>query len=224
MNSKTRVLSGWTAFGLVTACTWLAVESVSTAQHNGEDVPIEVRAQRFVVVDEAGKERAQFGILEHGEPGMTVWNKQKTSAVTVAIDRSGRPRISILNGKKEELLSLGIAEDKYPVLVMKDETGTRRVVITAGLGGEITIGLYDAKQKNRCTIALTESGEPKIFLKDAQERVRGSFMMDQYETVALDLWDQKGEARVVFQINPENIADAAVFDADGVPIWSAGTP
>ena len=222
LNRNTKVLCSVTALGLVAACTWLAAGAENTAQSDGEGVPIEIRAQRFVVVDDGGKERAVLGILEHGEVGLTVWNEQKTGAISVTINRKG-PRISFENAKGVELLSLGIMIDKQPLLIMKDEKGTRRVVITAVPGGEVHIGLYDAKQKNRCKIALTESGEPQIYLKDDQERGRGTFMMTE-GIVALDLWDRKGQARVVFQINAENFADAAVYGADGELIWSAGTP
>ena len=224
LNRSTRALCILTALGLVTACTWLAVGAENTVQSDGEGVKIEVRAQRFIVVDKAGTERARLGILENGEAGMTIGNKEKTASVSIALDRFGGPRITLMNGKGEELFALGIMKDKHPVLVMSDEQGTRRLVMIVGSGGAVTIELNDTKQKGRCTIALAETGEPKILLKDNQERVRASLTLLDSGTVALDLWDRNGRARVVFQINPEDIADAAVFGADGLPIWSAGTP
>ena len=224
LNQKTRMLGGWVTFGLVGVGLWFAVASEDAITNNGGDVSIEIRAQRFVVVDETGTERARFGILEHGEPGMIIWTKKKTAALTATIDRLGGPRVTLTERGGEDLLTLGIANDRHPLLVMTDETGRRRLVIMAGTGAGASVGLYDAQQRNRCTIALRESGEPEITLKDAQERIRGDFMMDQNGTVALALWDRNREARVVFQINPENIADAAVFGVDGVPIWSASNP
>ena len=205
-------------------CFWLGLGVLSTAQSEDRAVPVEIRARRFVVVDDTGRERAKFGVMEDGETGMVVWNKKKSTAVSVSMDRFEMPRIVLENSKAEALLDFGILGDRYPVLVMRDANGRRRLGVMVTEGGSVGIGLYDEEKRNRCGVALGRDGHPQITLKDDKGRVRASLMLDGRGACALDLFDPKGQERIVLQVDAQGHADAVVFGPNGEATWSASRP
>ena len=205
-------------------CVLLGSGVLGTARSKDETVPNEIRARKFVVVDDTGKERAEFGIMENGETGMVVWNKNRSAAVSVSMDRFGMPRIVFENSKSEALLELGILEDRFPAFVMRDANGRRRLAVMATEGEAVAIGLYDTKKRNRCAVSLGRDGHPQITLKDDKGQVRVRLMLDNDGTCALDFLDGKGNKHIVFQVDAQGQADAAVFGPDGKATWSAGEP
>ena len=90
--------------------------------------------------------------------------------------------------------------------------------------GLVTIRLYDTKKKNRCAVSLSPEGDPRIILRDKQGNVRASLMLDDTGTAALVFLNRKQHERIVFQVDAQGQADAAVFGPDGKTIWSASNP
>jgi len=205
-------------------CVLLGSDVLGTARSEDETVPKEIRARKFVVVDETGKERAEFGIMENGEAGMVIWNKKKSTAMAVGVDHTGMPNIVFQNSKGEALLELAMLEDKYPAFIMSDADGKRRLGMVVTDTGLVTLRLYDTKKKDRCAISLSPDGDPKIVLRDKQGNVRASVILDEKGTSALVLFNRKEQERIVFQVDAQGQADAAVFGPDGKTTWSAGKP
>ncbi|MCP4590267.1 MAG: hypothetical protein GY842_05965 [bacterium] len=221
VNRTTMVRRSGTVLLLIAVCLWLGSGALSTAHSEDETAPAEVRASRFVVVDDEGKKRAEFGVLEDGEAKMVVWNQTRSTAVTVGMGRTGMPRITLENSKAEALLDLGILDDQYPVFVMRDANGRRRLGAMVPADGTTAIGLYDTKKGNRCTVSVGQDGDPSITLKDSRGKIRAGLMVASDGTCALDLFDAKGQERIVFQTDSQGEADAAIFGADGKAVWSA---
>ena len=205
--------------GLV--CAWLSVGALSAPHSNDDIVPEEIRARKFVVVDESGKGRAEFGILEDGQAVMVVWNEKASTAVSVGMDRFGMPRVAFENSKAEALLELGILEDRFPVLILNDANGTRRLGMVVSDTGLASIGLYDKKKRPRCAISVDESGSPQIVMRDGRGQARGSLMVHDKSGAAVSLLDPEGRERALIQVNPEGEPDAALLGPSGEPIWSA---
>jgi hypothetical protein len=64
----------------------------------------EIKANRFVVVDESGKTTAEFGVLSDGRPGLAVWDNKTNLVAVLSIDDGG-PRFSFQNKTGVSLLS-----------------------------------------------------------------------------------------------------------------------
>ena len=84
-----------TMFFLMAVCLSLVFGLVALAYGEGRMVPQEMRAQRFVLVDDLGKERAELGIRANGEPRLTLWNQQRTVSASLGMDDAGRPHIAL---------------------------------------------------------------------------------------------------------------------------------
>lgn len=205
-------------------CFWLGSRVLGTANGQDRSVPGETRARKFVVVDDAGQERAQFGLVDDGEVGLVVWNEKKSAAVSVSIDRFGMPRVALENSKAQHLLSLGILQDLYPVVLIADANGQRRLGLTVLEDGSVAFAMYDAEKRNRCAISLSKEGNPRIVMRDAKGQDRARLMLDDKGTCALDLLDGKGREHIVLQVDAEGQGDAAVFGPDGKRKWSAEKP
>ena len=88
----------------------------------------------------------------------------------------------------------------------------------------VTLGLYDTKKRNRCSVSLNRNGNPQIVLKDDKGNGRARLMLDDQGTCALDLLNSDDQGRIVFQVDAQGQADAAVFGPAGKATWSAGKP
>ena len=204
-------------------CCWLCFGAAFGAEGDGK-APKEVRASRFVVIDDHGKERGELGLLPGGQVGVVIRGKDSGTALSLYFDDKGMPRFEFQNSKGEALLDLGLLDDQSPAFVMRDGEGRRRLGIIVTPRQTVAIGLYDMDKVDRCSIAVGADGHPQIALKDEAGRLRGSIMLDSKGECALDLYDREGRERVVFQVNAEGKADGAVFGPDGKAKWSSGKP
>ncbi len=201
---------------------WLVLAASENGSSEGSrSVAQELRAHTFVVVDDKGEKQCEFGKLERGEIGMVIWNKKKTAAVSVSIDRFGMPRIAFENSKSNAVLQIGVLDDDHPAFVLSDGDGRRRLGMVVAEKGEVSIGLYDTDKRKRLSLTLGKHGDPRVLLRDRQGVIRARLMVDDTDTVALDLLDPKGQPHIVLQVDSEGQADSAVIGADGQPIWSA---
>jgi len=213
-----------TMFLSLVACVWLGTSALSTAQSEDKTAPSEIRAQKFVVVDDNGKELAEFGIGSNGQPSMAVWNKGKSMVASMGMDNAGMPRFAFEKSSGEPLLELGVMDGRFPVFFLRNDKGERRLGMVVADGGSVGIGLYDRGKRDRCMLSLRRDGHPQITLKDDKGKVRASITLDDEGTCALDLLNRKEQERIVFQVDAQGQADAAVFGPDGKATWSAGKP
>jgi len=209
---------------LVTVSLSMGVGVLRAPPGEGASATNEVRASKFVVVDEGGRKLGEFGVMEDGTAAMVIENTKTHTGISVGTDRSGMPRITLTNSKAAALLELAMLEDKYPAFIMSDGDGRRRLGMVVTDTGSVTLSLYDTKKQNRCAIALAEDGHPTIALRDERGEVRARLTLDGNGMCALDLLDEKGRARVVFQVEAQGEADAAVFGKDNKAIWSSEKP
>lgn len=107
--------------------------------------PDELRAKRFVLVDDAGNDRGSFGLLVAGEPWLSLWNKAGDE-VSLVIDDEG-PRLSLWTSDRRRNVQLGI-RDGSPTLQ------------------------FNRPPFSRIELVLTkDSGEPRVLLRDARGNV-----------------------------------------------------
>ncbi len=174
----------------------------------GGAVAKEIRAERFALVDAAGKERATLTLAD-GEPGLHF------------VDSAGRPRaaLRLLGGP-------GVAGE--PGLVFLDTAGRRRAVLRLCFGGnEPELQFYDAEAGLPCATLSARDG---LWLAEGAV-VRAQLGIEEGE---LGLWlrDAAGQDRVVWgSTETENtrtgattrfpISTITLFDETGRVSWQA---
>ncbi len=100
--------------------------------------PAELRAQRLVLVDKAGKGRAEFMVMPENQPGL------------VLADDAGKPRLMLALSKYGE-----------PTLSFADAGGTRRIVLSLDLYGTM-LRFSDDAGNPRAALIVPSAGEPEL--------------------------------------------------------------
>ena len=108
----------------------------------------EIRAQRFVVVDGAGQERAHFGWGEHDESatqsvGLSILSEDQLPLATVLIGHSGHPQLMLTSKDGQQTVTLGFdPSDGAPQLGLTDgqRGGAAGMRLIDGNGALILMG------------------------------------------------------------------------------------
>ena len=183
--------------------------------------PDEIRARRFVAVDDAGKVTAEFGMLSNGTPGMTVWDNKANVVAVLGVDNGGSPRFFFQSETGIPLLSLGIGEKRFPVIMFNAPDGTRRLGMVLTDTGEVTLQLYDSTKQNRCALRVGKEGQPQLVLRDQHGNVRAGVMVHDDVGSGLQLLDREERTRAMIQVNNEGEPDAALLGPNDELLWSA---
>lgn len=160
-----------------------------------QDVAKELRAERFVLADAAGGERAELGFGEWGEPALSLY------------DETGRLGATLL-------LPIGA-----PRLWLYDEAGEPRAFL--GMGeGEPSLGLWDEAGNPRVDVG-TMDGEPSVVLRDAAGTMRAALAL-RSDVPELQLCDTAGEPRATLGLDPAPAgkpteASLRFYDAEDMP-------
>ena len=222
--NRTTMRLALTALLSTGAVVLVALGRPSTGQTNVSGVQNEVRARKFVLVDEAGHERAELGINPDGRAGLVVWDKAKGMSAWLGTDDREMPVLTFGSKTGEPLMEFGVLDGRSPVFIMRAADGKRRVGLVVTKTGAAGIGVYDAEGRNRGILYMDEAGYPQLTLKDNNGEPRASVIVTSNGTCALTLFDAKGQERIVFQVQAQGEADAAVFARDGKVKWSTGNP
>jgi hypothetical protein len=180
----------------------------------------EIKANRFVVVDESGKTTAEFGVLSDGRPGLAVWDNKTNLVAVLSIDDGG-PRFSFQNKTGVSLLSIGLVDGNLPVMVFNGTDGGRRLGMVVTENGTVALQLNDLRKQKRCELSVDREGQPKIVLRDRDGNARAGLIVHDKGGSGLDLLDAAGRTRAVMQVNNEGEPDAALLGPNGEALWSA---
>ena len=82
-----------------------------------------VRAQRFEVVDAAGKTRAVLGVLADGSPGLWMYDAAEKTRAVLAVKTDGLTVLALLDAAGKERAVLGVHPDGSPALSLRDARG-----------------------------------------------------------------------------------------------------
>jgi hypothetical protein len=111
----------------------------------------EVRATSFVLVDDAGQKRGEFGFVPGGGskvPGLVLWSK--TGGIAAQID--GFPSFNLVGKDEHSRVVLSVRSDDEPTLEFLDKDGVKRVLL--GRGELKTPGTGEIKQLPLSSLVL----------------------------------------------------------------------
>lgn len=210
--SELSALCRLAVWSTLAAFIWATAGTAGCGRPEGISTSAEVRARKFIVIDDGGMERAEFGMSEGGEVAMVIGNKKRGTAVWVGTDSEGDSRVAFANTKGEVLLELVMVDEKHPAFIMSDANGLRRLGMVITDTGLVTIRLNDSNKQNRCAISVDEDGYSSIIFRDEKGKTRARLMQHEMGTGSLDLLDQEERPRIVLQVDANGKADAVVFE------------
>jgi len=161
-------------FALVTVALAVVLLIGASQDQDKTKVLEEVRAKRFVLLDEAGKDRGGLATTKDG-PGLVLWNE------------NGKPSVNL------------IAERLGASLALSDKTGTRRLNLDTSAGGTV-LALADENGADRAGFVVTNFASV-LMLSDRNGKLRA--LLDSAEDGAsLQLADSGGANLGFYVFNP----------------------
>lgn len=199
------------AVAVVVLLSSLALRALGQSDPKAPVPTKELRAQRFVLVDENDRKLASLERQEDGRPALVLWNKEETAAASIVIDKGGMPRIVLESGDAE--VSMGFMDAGSPVLGMLDAKGNRRLAATVFMDNA-SLTMYDDQKRERWLIGVNAKGQPIARVKDEKGNLRAGFAHDE-SGVGLTLSSEDDRSNVVLQVHPQGQCDVAILRGDG---------
>jgi hypothetical protein len=218
-----RMGSGWGVALLVIAFWTLEHVTARVTAENPKDSKA-VTAERFVVVDANGKERAQFGMHSGGEIALVIWNKDEHEVASLGIDKAGLPRLSFSNPKGKTLVSVGLMDEQSPVIVLYDKDEVRRMALAVKENGVTTMQLMDQNKKPRLSITNDRAGNPEIAFLRESGKLGVRFSVEEKVGSLFELKDLDGVTRVYSIVEAKGNSELGVVDSEGNKLWSTSKP
>ena len=154
------------------------------------DQPVEVKAERFILVDGEGRQYAIMGVSADGEPGLAFLDK--TGTVRAALTLVGAPGLTLYDSKGKARAALDVPADE-PRMQLLDEDENTRVIAAVS-----TLSFLDANGTERTHLAVLNN-EPHFAFFDPQGKARVALDVTRGET-RMRLFDSNQKGRVGFGI------------------------
>ncbi|MEE8373917.1 MAG: hypothetical protein V3R87_09370 [Dehalococcoidia bacterium] len=189
----------------------------------------ELRASRFVLVDDKGAERAELSFGPHGPPRLIIGNKKPVEGILLGLDddgspflimggredkarigmgimESGKPHIGLWgSGAKKAHIGLGFQSTGNPQFLLRDVVGKTRIGLSVDKVGDAVLQLRDPSGRPRALLSASGGDNTSLILTDAKGKGGGSLIVDKAGKAALFLSDSKKNPRVLIQAEPPQV-------------------
>ncbi len=113
----------------------------------GQTSPKVVSAEQFLLVDGAGKRRAEISLA------------------------GGAARLLLFDKRKRVRLNLTVQGNGQPTMILYDEDKRPRSMFSTKADGSQAWVLFDDKQQARATMAMRKDGSPLLFFADKKGKI-----------------------------------------------------
>jgi hypothetical protein len=113
----------------------------------GQAVPTTVSAQQFLLVDGAGKRRAEMSLA------------------------GGAARLLLFDKAKRVRLNLTVQASGQPTMIFYDNAKRPRSMFSTKADGSQAWVLFDDKQRARATMAMRKDGSPLLFFTNSKGKI-----------------------------------------------------
>lgn len=133
--------------------------------------PVTLTAERFVLRDDAGRERAVLS-CDDGTVALALRDEQGHDRVGVSLDRGGTAGFTLLGPEGGARAGLVLTSDGTPCMGLHDAAGRSVMAIGVNDQGVPFMGLNDARGVTRGAWAVGADGKAQVVFFDEQGRVR----------------------------------------------------
>lgn len=224
-GTRSSLVSGYSAVSIVVlgavCCFALSAAYVRPTTGPAE----ELRAQKFVVVDANGRERAEFGMVGDDQVRLTLRGEKQSASIWIGIDKDGAASIEFVRGDDKPMLELGVRNPEGTAVIVRDGTGHRRCGLIVTDKDSSGIVLSDTSGKQRGAFSVDRTGNVSLKMYDAASTPRMMLSVSSAPGgAALDLYDERGKARLTAQVANSDRADLLLLDSEEKAIWSPQRP
>lgn len=217
----------WLISGALVLCVVILAGQGQPAPSSQPAAPAarEVRAERFVVVDASGKERARLGMQEDGGVELVVRAKNGQAAAWVAVPgQNDWPIVAVCGRDGRVVGELGLLDQTYPVFILREPSGQRRVALYVSKeDNEARVDVLSKSGKSLSSLRVSKDGVPRMVIRDEEARGRILLVANPDGSCLLDLSDLE-RPRLRAGVSASGEPALVAFDKDGQPVWWHSTP
>ena len=176
-------------------------ERVFANPKGDQDIPKQIIARAFYLVDENNKPRAGMSFDKAGQPAIYV----RDSSVTMRgymVSVSDGPMLALTDktGKISVLLSTG--DDDASVMGLMGAKEKTRIAMTYQPGRGPALGLFDEENVAKALMSVTH-GNPSIFLTQADKKPAVAMLWGPKRGALLGFWNSRNEAKVAMGLKED---------------------
>lgn len=184
----------------------------------------EVRAQRFIVVDSTGKERARLGMRPEGGAELVVLANTGQAAAWVAVhDNTDWPVIAVCGRDGRVVGQLNVLDQAYPVFMLHDPSSGEKRIAMGVARDEAAVAVFSKSGNSLASLRVGEEGLPRLLIRDEQARGRILLAANPDGSCLLDLSDSE-RTRVRAGVSGTGDPAFVIFDKDGKLVWWHAKP
>ncbi|MFQ5961461.1 MAG: hypothetical protein ACE5MG_08680 [Candidatus Methylomirabilales bacterium] len=176
-------------------------------------VPDEVRARRFVVVDETGKPGVELTPVP--SPGLRIFAKDGRTLAELTVD-GWSPRLVLRSGNSKGGATMEVLPDSTPILNLVRTDGHGRVWLAVARDGQSTLHLRSGDAPGVAELTVDRRGSPKLALYDKDNRRDAILEMPVDGSPGLTLY-KNGKARAMLGLLLDDLPILDLRDREGLP-------
>jgi hypothetical protein len=233
-------------FGIVAATIAVVI---ATAGAFREEIPKEVKANSFVVVDEAGRERGLFEAAPDGCAHMMILGKDGKLKAALGEEKENVPSLVLYDPKEIGSARLVIKDDGSPDFALVDSTGFVRVALELKKGGISGFRLFDEhgksvgnfvqdgrgqtvtpvlnlnneEQKTAISLGFNDKGSQRFFYSRG-DQTQGLWQVDPEKGSSFAIAGPDGKGNITVRVAPDGSPSLNMTDKDGKVIFQAPKP
>lgn len=170
-------------------------------------------AERFVLVDAAGSEKATLEVDSKGNPMLTLRNEKSTAVLTtngpslllrgpdgktgafLGVDSRNTSRLELCSNRLLDGVRLSAHEDGSAGVYVLDIDGRNRGALEAFGPGGAGLNFRDAQGRVRSSLGLDPASLPNLLLLDENGARRMGMVVQEDGNALLELSDERGQPR-----------------------------
>ena len=182
---------------LLVAGIGLAVAAPRSPQPVPEAPPLgstvsEIRAKRFLLVDDVGKLRAVLGAATRGAVSLGLLDNDDKIRAVLIVDANGIPRLDLLGADETRRVVLSVFPNRSGLGIF-GEGARGGAVLDVAADGTASLGLTDKQEHARAGLQLRADGTVLLNFNDTSEKVRAALGLGTDGAPGLGIWDKDGK-------------------------------
>jgi hypothetical protein len=165
LNASNRELRFWRRLFAVVVLAAVSVGVMGQVTTKGRSV----EAQRFVLLDAAGKARGGF-IMDADRPKLVLFDKSGKARAGLSLATDGSPSLTLHDGEERPRAGFSLESDRV-YLSLYGSGGKGSAGLAVGSDGAVILLLRDREEKERVGVTVTPSGVPTMEFLDKDGRV-----------------------------------------------------
>ncbi|HJQ66483.1 MAG TPA: hypothetical protein VJ816_08910 [Gemmatimonadales bacterium] len=155
-------------------------------------VAAELRAKRFLLVDDVGKVRAVLGTAARGAVRLGLLDSNDKFRSIFTVDADGVPRLEMLGPDETRRAVLGVYSNRSGLALFGD-AARGGAILDVAADGTATLGFTDKDERTRAGLVLRADGTALLSFNDATERTRAALGAGSDGGPGLGMWDGDGK-------------------------------